>query len=68
MHDIRLITLENTLELEILVRWSIGDESAKNHEHLNTTNENTKERSLREDQAHDPPIKGTLELALASTN
>jgi hypothetical protein len=68
MHDIGLMTLENTPELEILVRWSMGDESAENHEHLNTTSENAKEWSLGEDQAHDPLAKGALELALASTS
>jgi hypothetical protein len=55
MHDIRLMTLENTLKLEILVKWSIRDKSAKYHEHLSITSENAKERSLGEDQAHDPP-------------
>jgi hypothetical protein len=65
-HDIRLMTPENTLEPEILVKWSIRDESAKNHEHLSITSENAKERSLREDQAHDPLVKGALKLALTS--
>jgi hypothetical protein len=62
------MTLENTLEPKILVKWSIRDESAKYYKHLNTINENAKERSLREDQAHDPLVKGALELALASIN
>jgi hypothetical protein len=43
IHDIRLITLENTLKLKILVKWSIRDKSVKNHEHLNITNEDAKE-------------------------
>jgi hypothetical protein len=62
------MTLKNTLELEILVRWSIRDESAKNHEHLSTISEDAEKQSLGEDRAQDPPAKGALELALASTS
>jgi hypothetical protein len=43
MYNIRLIILENTLELEILVKWSIRDESVKNHEYLNIINKDVKE-------------------------
>jgi hypothetical protein len=68
MHDIGLMTPENTLKSEILVRWSIGDESAKNHEHLSIINKDAKEQSLSEDRAQDPLTKGALELALASTS
>jgi hypothetical protein len=49
-YRIRLITLENTLELKILVKWNIRDESIKYHEHLNIINENVKERLLSEDR------------------
>jgi hypothetical protein len=43
------MTLENTLELKILIKWSIRDKSAKNHEHLSITSEDVKEQSLSED-------------------
>jgi hypothetical protein len=67
-HDIRLMTFKNTPEPKILVKWSIGDESAENHKHLNTTSEDAKEQSLGEDRVQDPLVKGALELALTSTN
>jgi hypothetical protein len=66
-HDIGLMTPENTPEPEILVRRSMGDESAENHEHLSTTGEDAEEQSPGEDRAQDPPAKGALELASAST-
>jgi hypothetical protein len=43
IYNIRLITLENTPKLKILVKWSIRDESTKNYKHLNIINENAKE-------------------------
>jgi hypothetical protein len=50
IYRIGLIIPENTLEPKILVRWSIGDKSAKYYKHLSTTSEITKERLLGEDR------------------
>jgi hypothetical protein len=55
-----LMTPENTLELEILVRWSIGDNN-ENTEQFNATSESVVERLSGKDRVQDPLAKDVLE-------
>ena len=43
IYGIRLIILENTLKLEILVKCDMGDKSIKYYKHFNIINKDIKE-------------------------
>jgi uncharacterized membrane protein len=56
IYKTRLIILENTLKLKILIKWNIRNESIKYYKHFNIINENAKKRSLNKDQVQDSLI------------
>ena len=43
IYRIRLIIFENTLELEILIRYNIGDKSIKYYKYFSITSKDIKE-------------------------
>jgi hypothetical protein len=55
-----LITLENTLEPKILIKWSIRDNN-ESIEQFNATSKSAIKRLLRKDRVQDPLTRDILE-------